>query len=243
VALVIGARQASAARRAATVPAGQARRPADVHAERESATGDAPLAGDEDYDDPDRSAAYAAGRRDTDEYLTGPDATQRVQPDADLYDDAAAGRTSSGQAAGPATAGSAPDDTDYDQAATMIGDARTDEADEQSWRREPALSEDGPVAAPEEQAAADGFDEPDPDDPDDEPLPQAVRPADAVRVARLDAEVLVVDGRPRYHLADCAHLVGRLTEGLPVAEAVELGFSPCGLCRPVDRLVAAAAQR
>ena len=81
---------------------------------------------------------------------------------------------------------------------------------------------------------AEDFGDPDPDDPDDEPLPQKVRPADAVRVARLDAEVLVVDGRPRYHVPDCPHLVGRLTEALPVAEAVELGFSPCGLCRPVD---------
>ncbi len=90
---------------------------------------------------------------------------------------------------------------------------------------------------------ADEFDEPDEDDPDDEPLPQSVRPADAVRVARLDAEVLVVDGRPRYHLPDCSHLVGRLTEPIPVDEAVELGFTPCGLCRPVDRLVAAAARR
>ena len=89
----------------------------------------------------------------------------------------------------------------------------------------------------------DDFAEPDADDPDDEPLPQAVRPTDAVRVARLDAEVLVVDGRPRYHLADCTHLIGRLTEPIPVNEAVELGFSPCGLCRPVDRLVAAAAGR
>ena len=67
--------------------------------------------------------------------------------------------------------------------------------------------------------------------------------ADAVRVARMDAEVLVVDGRPRYHVPDCAHLVGRLTEPIPVNEAVELGFSPCGLCRPVDRLVAASARR
>ena len=87
------------------------------------------------------------------------------------------------------------------------------------------------------------FGEPDEDDPDDEPLPQAVSPADLVQVARLTAEVLVVDGRPRYHLADCPHLVGRLTEPLPVAEAVELGFSPCGLCRPVDRLVAQASRR
>jgi len=93
------------------------------------------------------------------------------------------------------------------------------------------------VAGPSEE-----FGEPDPDDPDDEPLPQAVRAHDAVQVARMDAEVLVVDGRPRYHLADCPHLLGRLTEPLPAAEAVELGFTPCGLCRPVDRLVAAAAR-
>ena len=91
-----------------------------------------------------------------------------------------------------------------------------------------------------EAGAEPEFAEPDDDDPADEPLPQAVSPADAVRVARMDAEVLVVDGRPRYHVADCPHLVDRLTEPLPVNEAVELGFTPCGLCRPVDRLVAAA---
>ncbi|MFI7543192.1 hypothetical protein [Actinoplanes sp. NPDC049599] len=247
VALVIGARQASAARRAATLPGaadagpGPMRRPAnadDSYPEREPALRDAPLAGEEEYAEPD---GYAAGRRDTEEYLTGPDATQRVQPDADLYDDAAAGRTSSGQAAGPASPESAAE-ADYDQAATVIGEAR---ADDQSWRREPVPAESAPVTGPADAAAAgagEEFDEPDPDDPDDEPLPQSVRPADAVRVARLDAEVLVVDGRPRYHLADCSHLMGRVTEGLPVAEAVELGFSPCGLCRPVDRLVAAAAR-
>jgi clumping factor A len=332
VALVIGARQASAARRTATAPAGDAaragRRPAadDPYPEFPR---DASLAGDE------TSAAYAAGRRDTEEYLPGPDATQRVQPDADLYDydDAAAGRPSSGQTAGPAPAEQAPDpaDADYDHAANLIGGARADGnraadagpddprlddprlddprfddsrlddprradgrlheagldargADARSGdaRGADARSGDaGPDGAAHvgdagfggargdagfgdgraddvrggggrlDDARADDqgspaaaeFDEPDPDDPDDEPLPQAVRPADAVRVARLDAEVLVVDGRPRYHLADCTHLVGRATEGLPVAEAVELGFSPCGLCRPVDRLVAAAARR
>jgi clumping factor A len=95
----------------------------------------------------------------------------------------------------------------------------------------------GPGADP-----AGGLGEADPDDPEDEPRPQAIRPGDAVRIARMEAEVLVVDGRPRYHLADCPHLIGRQTEGLPAAEAVELGFTPCGLCRPVDRLVAAAAR-
>jgi hypothetical protein len=134
---------------------------------------------------------------------------------------------------------------DYDEAASYIGGARTETPGADAWRRGPAGS-----AEAERDAAAAGlndpapeFDEPDADDPDDEPLPQAVRPADAVRVAQLDDEVLVVDGRPRYHMADCAHLVGKLTEGLPISEAVELGFSPCGLCRPVDRLVAKAAHR
>ena len=98
-------------------------------------------------------------------------------------------------------------------------------------------------ARAEPEFAEPEFAEPDDDDPADEPLPQAVSPADAVRVARMDAEVLVVDGRPRYHVADCPHLVDRLTEPLPVNEAVELGFTPCGLCRPVDRLVAATARR
>ncbi|WP_212993927.1 hypothetical protein, partial [Actinoplanes auranticolor] len=122
VALVIGARQASAARRTATAPAGDAvrtgRRPESDFPR------DAPLVGEE------ASVAYAAGRRDTEEYPPGPDATQRVQPDADLYDydDAAAGRPSSGQTAGPAPTEQAPDpaDADYDRAANLIGGARAD---------------------------------------------------------------------------------------------------------------------
>ncbi|PZG01291.1 hypothetical protein [Micromonospora deserti] len=75
---------------------------------------------------------------------------------------------------------------------------------------------------------------------DDEPAAQEVTPAQAARVARLGAEVRVVDGRPRYHLADCAHLVGRAHEPLPVAEAVELGFTPCGRCAPDTALLADA---
>jgi hypothetical protein len=128
-----------------------------------------------------------------------------------------------------------------------------------SWRRGPDAepsSADRPAGAsaageatPDNRAGESfaasgaGFDDPDQDDPADEPPPQSVRPSDAVSVARMDAEVLVVDGRPRYHLAGCPHLVGRHTEPLPANEAVELGFSPCSLCRPVDRLVAQAARR
>nr|WP_307833896.1 hypothetical protein [Actinoplanes italicus] len=135
----------------------------------------------------------------------------------------------------PVGADYADSDSADDSASRSAGLSADDGADEHAWR--PA------AAAAETPEPADEFADPDDDDPDDEPLPQSVRPADAVMVARFDTEVLVVDGRPRYHMADCPHLVGRLTEPLPANEAVELGFSPCGLCRPVDRLVAAVAQQ
>lgn len=78
------------------------------------------------------------------------------------------------------------------------------------------------------------------DDPPDEPAPQAVPQAEAARVARMATEVLVIDGRPRYHLAGCVHLLGRESEPLPVGEAVELGFTPCSLCEPDSALLADA---
>ncbi|MEU5905645.1 hypothetical protein ABZ780_14855 [Micromonospora sp. NPDC047467] len=74
----------------------------------------------------------------------------------------------------------------------------------------------------------------------DEPAEQPITPAEAARVARLPSPVDVVDGRPRYHLAGCPHLVGRLPETLPVAEAVELGFTPCADCAPATALLADA---
>jgi hypothetical protein len=86
----------------------------------------------------------------------------------------------------------------------------------------------------------DGFDSGFDDDPPGEPAPQRVSPADAARVAQLNAEVLVVDGRPRYHVPGCDHLLTREHEPLPVSEAVELGFTPCGRCEPDSALLASA---
>jgi hypothetical protein len=77
-------------------------------------------------------------------------------------------------------------------------------------------------------------------DPPDEPAAQRVSEADAAKVSGLATEVLVVDGRPRYHLPGCVHLLGRDSEPLPVSEAVELGFTPCGLCEPDSALLASA---
>jgi hypothetical protein len=93
---------------------------------------------------------------------------------------------------------------------------------------------------PADEADEDGGDEY--QEPPDEPPAQHVSPADAVRVSQLSVDVVVIDGRPRYHLADCDHLLRKDSEPLPVGEAVELGFTPCSLCEP-DRTLLAEAGR
>ena len=74
--------------------------------------------------------------------------------------------------------------------------------------------------------------------PPDEPPEQQVTKANAARVAKLGVDVLVIDGRPRYHVPECLHLLGRDYERLPVSEAVELGFTPCAQCE-ADRVLLA----
>jgi len=78
--------------------------------------------------------------------------------------------------------------------------------------------------------------------PPDEPAEQLTTQRDIERLATLDAEVLVVDGRPRYHLEGCLHLLGREADPVPVAEAAEWGFTPCGVCRPAATLLRVADQ-
>jgi hypothetical protein len=57
-------------------------------------------------------------------------------------------------------------------------------------------------------------------------------PIAAEIVSGLDDEVVVVDEQPRYHVTTCAALVSTAVIPLPVREAVELGFTPCGWCSP-----------
>ncbi|WP_433208768.1 hypothetical protein ACQP00_43885 [Dactylosporangium sp. CS-047395] len=85
----------------------------------------------------------------------------------------------------------------------------------------------------------DDDDDYDDEDPADEPAIQHSSAADLARVAALDDDVLVIDGRPRYHVPNCPHLLGREHEPLPAHEAVELGFTPCAVCAPNDVLIAA----
>jgi hypothetical protein len=54
-----------------------------------------------------------------------------------------------------------------------------------------------------------------------------------------DEPVLVVDGRPRYHLEGCASLDGSDAQELPAAQAIELGFTPCSRCAAATRLLVA----
>lgn len=80
-------------------------------------------------------------------------------------------------------------------------------------------------------------------DPSDEPGVQSITSVEAGRVAALMAEVAVIDNRPRYHVTECSHLLGRDFERLPVKEAVELGFTPCQACEPVTVLLAGVPRR
>ncbi|GAA1692114.1 hypothetical protein GCM10009765_46860 [Fodinicola feengrottensis] len=78
----------------------------------------------------------------------------------------------------------------------------------------------------------------DPDDPADEPGIEPIGTGVADEFSARDDEVFVVDGRPRFHLPTCAHLADKESEPVPVWEAFELGFTPCGGCRPVAALMA-----
>ncbi|MDT7711777.1 MAG: hypothetical protein QOG46_466 [Pseudonocardiales bacterium] len=65
-----------------------------------------------------------------------------------------------------------------------------------------------------------------------QPAEEDTDAADLLVVYELTDEVLVVDENPRYHLARCRVPDHERAERLPVREARELGFTPCGRCRP-----------
>ncbi len=107
---------------------------------------------------------------------------------------------------------------------------------------EPVASS-GPAGSVPGSADVDEVDEFVDEEPPDEPPAQLTVPGDAARVARSAAPVFVIDARPRYHLRSCVHLLGRQSEQLPVSEAVELGFTPCGLCEPDTRILGRPRRR
>jgi hypothetical protein len=62
------------------------------------------------------------------------------------------------------------------------------------------------------------------------------------RAEATGADVLVISGRPRYHVGGCEYVEGHEeSEPLDIVEARELGFTPCGACRPNETLALGAA--
>ena len=62
----------------------------------------------------------------------------------------------------------------------------------------------------------------------------------AANGAAAAGKVLVVAGRPRYHVDGCRYLTGKEADSVDVTEARADGFTPCGVCKPDDALAAAA---
>lgn len=73
---------------------------------------------------------------------------------------------------------------------------------------------------------------------EEEPAPQPTSVGDAARVACLAATVIVVAGRGRYHRDGCCRLLGRTQTSIRASQAVEEGYTPCGVCEPDTVLLA-----
>jgi hypothetical protein len=74
------------------------------------------------------------------------------------------------------------------------------------------------------------------------PLPSdADVSARAAAPAAVGGKVLVVEGRPRYHVAGCRYLTGKDTDEVEVDKARSEGFTACGVCKPDEALAAAPA--
>jgi hypothetical protein len=88
------------------------------------------------------------------------------------------------------------------------------------------------VAAGGGDPAAPAADGPAIESPEDPPAADTIAPLPRYGRSR----VWVVDGRPRYHLAECASLNGTVPEAIALAQAVEDGFTPCAHCDPDNKL-------
>jgi len=78
-------------------------------------------------------------------------------------------------------------------------------------------------------------------DPPDEPPAELLLSYEERQLTECSTQVLVVDGRPRFHLKACPHLSDKTAEPLVLAEAAELGFTSCSLCAAATTVLAAKA--
>nr|WP_221219792.1 hypothetical protein [Prauserella isguenensis] len=145
----------------------------------------------------------------------GDEAARDTSAESDETTDETTDRATAGRTAADTTDSATPEVAD-------VADTGAEDGGEDTGAEEPV--HDGQT----ELIAAEG----DLADPEDEPAIEDSSDDDALLMARLEDEVLVVDERPRYHLAHCAWLGARETIPLPAREARELGFSPCSRCAP-----------
>jgi hypothetical protein len=233
VALIVGGRQAAAARSSRTVRTGR-QVPNDERYDPFESRLDAGAAGTGDTRQP-----VGAGARSTGGTSTG---TTYGRGGVVTGSGSSVGGAAAGSAMGGAAGG----------ATRLGGSGRTDPnlppVDETALtapvRDEPGRPQqpgaDGYPSEPAGDWSVDG-EEYDDEDPEDEPPIQPSSAADIARVSTMTDEVLVIDGRPRYHVRGCVHLLGRQSEPLPIGEAVELGFTPCSVCEPNDVVLAGRA--
>lgn len=106
----------------------------------------------------------------------------------------------------------------------------------QRRKAEPAVVEGAPASA-EELAAVIRTPEPASATAD----VALVTTAQAGSGEQVSGTVLVVQGRPRYHVSGCRYLSGKLGEEIDVAQARAEGFTACGVCKPDAALAAAPA--
>ena len=76
--------------------------------------------------------------------------------------------------------------------------------------------------------------------PSDGAAPRS-RDTAAAAPAAVSGSVLVVEGRPRYHVAGCRYLTGKDADEVPVDKARSDGFTACGVCKPDEALATSAA--
>ena len=95
------------------------------------------------------------------------------------------------------------------------------------------------AAARPDSTRGGGLPSPTGDDTDPEPAAELLLSSEKKKLATADEPVLVVDGRPRYHLDACPQLDGRTSVELAVSTAIELGFTPCSRCASATRLLVA----
>lgn len=86
----------------------------------------------------------------------------------------------------------------------------------------PATGATAATAAPQQPYAA--------------PEPPAEDGLDSAAVDELAGPVLIMPGRPRYHVAGCRYLLGKDAAEVDVRDARAEGFTPCGVCKPDQAL-------